>query len=208
MQWVIRLCGPVQSRTMGCDPQAYYIQANDGVLLNQDGVPQETYVPSSDLTTGTNISISAETNSTGYVVAASGQIQLANGTVVFSSLVSLTTFQYGNPNPIVGDAQAPFVGFETQLIGDGNADIANFTEASGFLVVKAAGPIWSSPSPVGLPYVQYNLPHKGTVEKSNVAYGAYSHPSRTAASSSSSSQSVQTLSMNTSQSVQTLSTNT
>jgi hypothetical protein len=201
MQWVLGCAAQSTPGLMGCYLLAYYIQANDGVLLNQDGVPQETLVPSSDLTTGTNISISAETNSTGYVVSASGQVRLANGTVVFSSLVSLTTFQYGNPDPIIGDAQAPFVGFEAQLIGDGNADVANFTEASGFLVVKAAGPIWSSPSPVGLPYVQYNLPNKGTVEKSNVAYGAYSHPPRTGTSSSSSSQSVQTLTTSTSQSI-------
>ncbi|MDA4114751.1 MAG: hypothetical protein OK474_11965 [Thaumarchaeota archaeon] len=185
MQWVIGCSAQFVPGLMGCYLQAYYVQANDGVLLAQSGIPQYLVVPSPDLTTGTNISISANTNSTGNVVSASGQIELANGTVVFSSLVSLTTFQYGSPNPIVGNAQAPIVGFETQLIGDGNGDAATFTQGSGSLIVKAATPIWSSPSPVGLPYVQYNLPNKGTVEKSNIAYGAYSHPSMVSTSTTS-----------------------
>jgi hypothetical protein len=219
MQWVIGCAAQFTPGLMGCYLQAYYIQENDGVLLDQDGTPEDIVVPSSDLTTGTNISISANTNSTGSVVSASGEIRLANGTVVFSSLVSLTTFQYGNPNPVVGDAQVPIVGFEAELIGDGNADYATFTEASGSLIVKASGPIWSSPSPVGLPYVQYNLPNKGTVEKSNIAYGAYSHPTSSATSSSvtiSTSSTSQITSLSTgsitqstsSQSVQTLPTNT
>ena len=202
MQWVIGCSAQFTPGLMGCYLQAYYIQANDGVLLAQIGIPQDIVVPSSDLTTGTNISISANTNSTGNVVSALGQIKLVNGTVVFSSIVSLTTFQYGSSIPIVGNAQAPMIGFETQLIGDGNADVATFTEASGSLIVKTAGPIWSSPSPVGLPYVQYNLPNKGTVEKSNVAYGVYSHPT-SMVTTSTSSHSIQT---NTSQTIRISST--
>jgi hypothetical protein len=192
MQWVVGCAAQFVPGLMGCYLQAYYIQANDGVLLDQSGTPQFVIVPSADLTTGTSISISTNTNSTGNVVSASGQIELANGTVVFSSLVSLTTFQYGSPAPIVGNAQTPIVGFETQLIGDGNADAATFTLASGSLIVKAAGPIWSSPSPVGLPYVQYNLPDKGTVEKSNIAYGAYSHPTTNYSTQTNSSQTIST----------------
>ena len=67
------------------------------------------------------------------------------------------------------------VGLESQLIGPCCAQRVTFTQASGIITYSSVTDIVWSYSPVGVPWVQYNgetdgVP-KGTVEKSNIAYG-------------------------------------
>jgi hypothetical protein len=126
----------------------------------------------SDFAVGTTIAITVNTNSTGDVVSASGAIKLSSGTTTFLASEAITTYSPAvGSQEGTGNAQAPVIGFEAQLIGDGGADTATFTQASGTITYSSSTALVASPTPVGISYVQYNGANKGTVEKSNIAYG-------------------------------------
>ena len=181
MQWVIQV-GAASSGLSRASFEVYYIQANDGLLIFQPVEGTIDALTVADFAAGTTIAITVNTNSTGDVNGASGTIRLADGVVVFSASDAITTYsQETGSTEGTGNAQAPVVGFETQLIGEGSSSSCpcgdtTFTQASGTISYVSSTALVAGATPVGLPYVQYNgeddgIPN-GTIEKSNITYGS------------------------------------
>lgn len=119
-------------------------------------------VPSSALTTGTQVSITALTDSTGAVVGASFQVVNGAGSVIWTETASLTGYSY---------LEEPIVGFELILVGygGGSQSVATFTQANGLFQFQSTSPLfWTTTFPGDFSWVQF----KGQAsETSNVLYG-------------------------------------
>lgn len=162
--------------------EAQYISASDATVAQAGGllIP----VPSSVFDAGYNITIALTTNILTDAVMVSSGILDPKGNLIYSDSIDL---EKNFPKFLT-----PSVGFEAQLIGDCCADTAIFTQASGEIVYSADSPIgWTSAFPGSFPWVQY--PNIGTVEKSNVNYGAFPKIIQTSSTSSSTSTSSETL---------------
>jgi hypothetical protein len=200
MQWVV-VCVPGGVGLLYCHVQVMYVQQNDGVLIEL--IPPSTIdsIADSEMTTGTTIAVSVYMNSTGNVDGTSGTIKTASGVTIFAAQMTIGQFSPATGSTEgTGNAQAPVTGFEAQLIGSGSSEIFGigqtlFTQAAGSVSYSSVTQLLSLHSPVGLPYVQYNGANKGTIEKSNLDYGAVS---TSVTSSSSTSQTVSSSSLSTS----------
>jgi hypothetical protein len=136
--------------------------SSTGTFLGMD-VLSSSAIPSSALTTGTQVSIAALTDSTGGVVAASFSVVANNGNVLSTVSASLTNYPY---------LEAPMVGFELILVGygGGSQSVATFTQASGVFQFQSSTPLlWTTTFPGNFSWVQYKA--NGSSESSNLVYG-------------------------------------
>jgi hypothetical protein len=136
--------------------------SSTGTFLGMD-VLSSSAIPSSALTTGTQVSIAVSTDSTGGVVAASFAVVANNGNVLSTVSASLTNYPY---------LVAPMVGFELILVGygGGSQSIVTFTQASGVFQFQSSTPLlWTTTFPGNFSWVQYKA--NGSSESSNLVYG-------------------------------------
>ncbi|MGH9918233.1 MAG: hypothetical protein ACRD6W_05095, partial [Nitrososphaerales archaeon] len=135
--------------------------SSSGTFLGEDTLPSGN-VASSALTTGTQVSITALTNSTGDVVGASFSVVANNGNVLWTESASVTGYSF---------AEAPIVGLEIILVGygGGSQSIANFTQAGGAFIFSSSTPLISTATfPGNFSWVQYKA--NGSSESSNLVY--------------------------------------
>ena len=153
-QYVISYSGGVMSP----DAESY---SSAGVFLGEDALPSAT-IPSSALTTGTQVTITALTNSTGQVVGVSFGVVANNGAVLWAESSGLSGYPF---------VEAPMVGFETILVGygGGSQSVATFTQANGVFVFSSSTPLtWTTNFPGNFSWVQYKA--NGSSESSNLVY--------------------------------------
>jgi hypothetical protein len=153
-QFVISYSGGV----MMPDAESY---SSSGTFLGEDTLPSGD-VASSALTTGTQVSITALTNSTGDVVGVSFSVVAYNGDVLWTESAIVTSYPF---------VEAPIVGFELILVGygGGSQSIANFTQANGAFVFGSSTPLLSTATfPGDFSWVQYKA--NGSSESSNLVY--------------------------------------
>jgi hypothetical protein len=133
-----------------------------GTYLGMDALSSSS-VPSSALTTGTRVSITALTDSAGDVVGASFVVVASNGNILSTTSTSLTNYPY---------LEAPVMGFELILVGygGGSQSVATFTQASGTFQFQSNTPLlWTTASPGTFSWVQYKS--GASSETSNLGYG-------------------------------------
>jgi hypothetical protein len=133
-----------------------------GTFLGMDALSSSS-LPSSALTTGTLVSITALTDSAGNVVGASFVVVASNGDVLSTESASLSNY----PN-----LEAPVMGFELILVGygGGSQSVATFTQASGTFQFQSNTPLlWTTASPGTFAWVQYKS--GASSETSNLVYG-------------------------------------
>lgn len=143
---------------MAADIESY---ASNDLFLGYVALPT-TNIASSALTTGTKLSITTSTNSTGNVIGVSFNIVDANGKVLWAESSSLASYSF---------LEAPMVGFETILVGfgGGSQSIASFTQATGQFLYQSSTPLsWTATFPGSLSWVQYK--NIGSSETSNLVY--------------------------------------
>lgn len=155
-QFVISFSGGV----MAADAESY---SSGGTFLGEDALPSAN-IESSALTTGTQVSITAITNSTGDVVAVSFSVVANTGNALWTESSSVTNYPF---------VEAPIVGFEMILVGygGGSQSVATFTQASGAFIFSSSAPLmWTTTFPGNFPWVQYKA--DGSSESSNMVYWA------------------------------------
>jgi hypothetical protein len=143
---------------MFADAESY---ASNDLFLGLDAFPS-AYIASSSLTTGTQVYITASTNSTGNVVGVSFGVVANNGVVLWTETSSVTSYPF---------VDAPIVGFETILVGygGGSQSLATFTQANGQFSFQSSTPLlWTATFPGSLSWVQYK--NSGSSETSNLVY--------------------------------------
>jgi hypothetical protein len=143
---------------MFADIESY---ASNDAFLGSIALPS-TNIASSALTAGTQVSITALTDSTGAVVGVSFSVVASDGNLLWTVSSRVTSYPF---------VQAPIVGFEVILVGygGGSQSIATFTQANGVFLFKSATPLfWTATFPGNFSWVQYK--NIGSSEKSNLVY--------------------------------------
>ena len=155
---------------------SFFKSGEGGTDFIMSSVSIEKYLPQAVLVSGFSVSMTLMMNSTENVQGVEATATAANGTILWDGTVDIDNpvnqFYYGaSPQSL----ETQIVGFQLDLVGDGNSQPAVFTSGVGTFTYSTLSNVAFSTEPqASFSYVGFKGTADGAVtgETSNIAYGA------------------------------------